>query len=205
MDTSFNANRAFVDYTIKNFLEKPSDIQYISNRALLPKLKQTNCDSIKIKIKGTLPTGETVEVFIQKGQFDSTKHTIARYKEEEEYGEAIEKIDGQYPYGGEYSIPENEIHIFTIKVNGKQLIIPKTAYQNLFAPNICSGWDFDRKIEGYSSLDGHFIYIYIYGGNEASAYFAKLIFNKEKYLTKIVADYYSLSIHSSFRDSFIGY
>jgi hypothetical protein len=87
----------------------------------------------------------------------------------------------------------------------KKLKIPKTAYQNLFEPNTCSDSHFDRKIETYSSLDGQFIYVYIYGGNAAGSYFAKLIFNKEKYLTKIVADYYSLSIHSSFRESFIGY
>ena len=203
-DTVFNANRAFIDYTIKNFLINPSDIQYISNRTILPKIKQTTCDSVQSKINGILPTGETIEVQIQTGQFDSTNHTISRYKEEV-YGDAIEKIDGQIPYGGGFDIPNNEIHNFSIKINGKKLKIPKTAYQNLFAPNICNETHFDRKIEAYTSIDGQFIYIYIYGGDGASTYFAKLIFNKEKYLTKIVADYYSLSIHSSFRNSFIGY
>jgi hypothetical protein len=203
-DTVFNANQAFIDYTIKNFLKNPSDIKYISNRTILPKLKQTTCDSVQTKIIGTLSKGETVEILIQTGQFDSTKHTISRYKEKE-YGDAIEKIDGQYPYGGEYGMPNNEVKIFSVTVNGKQLKIPKAAYQNLFEPNMCSDGYFDRKIEAYSSIDGQFIYVYIYGGNAASTYFAKLIFNKKKYLTKIVADYYSLSIHSSFRDSFIGY
>lgn len=203
-DTVFNANRAFIDYTIKNLLKNSSDKKYISNRTILPKFKQTTCDSVQTKINGTLPTGETIEVLIQIGQFDSTKHTISLYKEKD-YGEAIEKIDGQYPYGGEYGMPNNEIQIFSVKVNGKQLKIPKTAYQNLFAPNICNDLHFYRKIESYSSMDGQYIYIYIYGGNAASTYFAKLIFNKEKYLTKLVADYYSLSIHGSFRDSFIGY
>jgi spore coat protein CotH len=118
-DTVFNANRAFIDYTIKNFLKNPSDIKYISNRTILPKLKHTICDNVQTKINDTLSSGERVEVLIQTGQFDSTKHTISRYKEKE-YSDAIERIDGQFPYGGVYGIPEKEIQIFSIKINGKK-------------------------------------------------------------------------------------
>lgn len=203
-DTSFNANRAFVDFTIGYLLESPSDLQYISNRALLPKLERIACDSFEFLVKGELPTDEIVEVHIKTAQFDSSKHIVTRCIDVKYSGE-VKKIDGEYPYGGEYATPDREIIFFDIKVNDKLIGIPRSAYQNLFTPNLCNIHNFFRQIEVYASLDGQFIYVYIYGGDAADTYFAKLVFNKKKYLTKIVADYGVLSMHGSFRPNFIGY
>jgi hypothetical protein len=202
-DTVFNGNRAFVDYVIKHYLEKPSDVQYISNRALLSRLKEINCDDMKTRIRGMLSTGEIVEVLIETQEFDSINHKIVRHRKDD-YGGTIKAIDGKDPYGGEFG-PEWEISTFTIRVNGTHLVIPQTAYQNLFEPNICQNQSFLRQIEVYTSLDEQFIYVYIYGGDAASTYFSKLIFNKERFLTKIVADYGALSMYGAFRENFVGY
>lgn len=204
IDSSYNTARAFVDYTITNSLLKSSDYQFISNRNLLPKLKPIYRDSTKLMIRDSLVTGEVCLVNIELLKFDSTKHHIIKYSKDELY-DNVDFIDSLYPYGGEYALPDFEISSLEIIIDGKQIIIPEKAYSNFYDPNILGSHGFMKEIEAFSSMDGQFIYIYIYGGQAASTYFTKLIFNKEKYLTQIVSNYYDLSINSSFRPNFIGY
>ena len=204
-DTSTNYNTAFAIYTINKLLNKPTDIRFVSNRNILPEFKYTTCDSTQTKVSDTLKTGEICEIFIKVGSFDSLKHKIIKVTTKGESEGLINKIDGQSPFGCLYNFPEKKIRYFSISIDGKQIAIPKNAYENLYDPNICNTWHFERKIEAYTSLDGQYIYIYIYGGNAAGAYFSKLIFDKKKYLTKISAGYYELSIHGSFRDDFVGF
>jgi len=194
---NINESRAFVFYTIKNLLEKPSDIQFISNRKLLPKLKNNYCNSRITSISGILKTGEKCSIKIKKQVFNPKQHRII-YDSINEY----HIIDGDTGWGG---LPEYEIKTLSVKINNKELFIPKFAYETLYDLNICHNDGFHKKIEAFTSIDGQFIYIYIYGGFASGNYFAKLIFDKEKYLTKIVADYYALSIHSAFRYGFVGY
>jgi hypothetical protein len=200
-DTVFNANRAFVDYTIKYLLAKPSDKYFISNRNLLPKLKFISCDSINTEFKDTLKTGEICHIKISTRKFIPEKNKIVK----DEENDHIKSINGQIPYGGNYAFPDREIGKFEIYINGRPLIIPRNAYSNLFKPNICEDYAFDRRIEAYTSIDGKFIYVYIFGGEAAGTYYSKLIFDHEKYLTRIISDYYPLSIHGSFRKDFIGF
>jgi hypothetical protein len=200
-DTVFNANRAFVDYTIKHLLAKPSDKYFISNRNILPKVKHISCDSIKTEFKDTLKTGEICHIKISTRKFQPEKNKIVKHTEYDQ----VKSINGTFPYGGQYTLPEREIEKFEFFLNGRPLTIPKSIYSDLFNPNLCENFGYYRQIEAYTSLDGKIIYVYIFGGNAAGTYFTKLIFDKEKYLTRIIADYYPLSIHSSFRKDFIGF
>lgn len=201
MDTVFNANRAFVDYTIENLLDSPSDKCFISNRSILRKLKVTSCDSSKVEITDTLLNGESCVITLVTGNFKSSKHEIIANEDSSQ----INKIDGQYPYGGQYELPEIEIDQIQIVIEGLILNTPKEAYRNFYSPLMCDNYGLNRQIEAYESLNGKYIYIYLFGGKAAGMYFAKLIFDKTKYLTRIASDYFPLSIHSSFRDSFIGF
>tara|TARA_R110000868_G_scaffold43642_1_gene146595 strand:- start:29 stop:793 length:765 start_codon:yes stop_codon:yes gene_type:complete len=201
MDTVFNANRAFVDYTIKELLNKPSDKCFISNRNLLRKLDESFCDSSKTIIIDTLKNGNTCKVSLYVGKFKVSQHQLKTNED----SSTIKIIDGQFPFGGQYGVPKIEISKIEIEINGVKLKIPEKSYKNLYYPNLCISYGFQRKVEVFESLDGEYIYIYIYGGQAAGTYFSKLIFDQKKYLTKIVSDYYPLSIHSSFRASFIGF
>ena len=58
---------------------------------------------------------------------------------------------------------------------------------------------------GYPSLNGDYFYIYIYGGTGSDTYFAKLIFDKNNYIKKIVTEYADLSQFGALRLGFIGY
>lgn len=200
-DTVFNANIAFLDYTIEYLLDKPSDKCFISNRNLLKQLKIVSCDSSNLVIEDQLKNGKSCKINVSTGEFQVSKHSIETNMD----SSSIKKIDGQYPYGGQYGIPEVEIKKIEIEVNGLKLKIPTNAYGNLFYPMMCDNYRFVRQIEAYESLNGEFIYLYVYGGNAAGTYFAKLIFDHKEYKTKIASDYYPLSIHGSFRESFIGF
>lgn len=167
-DTVFNANRAFIDYTISHLLEKPSDKCFISNRKLLRKLKRTYCDSLSIIVKDTLSDGKLCEMTLITGE----KKGIKKLK---------------------------------IEINKHTLTIPQTAFNGFYDVNVCDNYAFFREVEVYESINQKYIYLYLYGGNAANTYFAKLIFSREKYLTKIISNYYPLSIHSSFRANFIGF
>jgi hypothetical protein len=195
-----NTNRTFVDYTIKHLLAKPTDKYFISNRNLLTKLKPVSCDSFKTTIEDTLKSGEVCEIRISTKTFQPANHKIVTKSSNQ-----IKSIDRQYPYGAQYQIPEIEIDKFEITINGKQLLIPKNSFGNLYQPNMCKYDYFGKPIEVYTSLDNKYIYVYIFGGNAAETYFCKLIFDKQKYLTRIISDYYPLSIHGSFRKDFVGF
>lgn len=199
-----NINRLFVDYTIKHLITNPNDKYFISNRRKLRKLKTISCDSTGIFIKDKLSDGKRCEVKMEVQPFDSLKHEIVkRWIDKENY--SISSIDGEYPYGGEYAFPDFEITKLSIKINGLEVYVPYSAYQNLFDVNVCNFDSFERPVEVYESLNGKYIYVYIYGGVNASTYYAKLVFNRERYITRIIADYYALSIHHSFWPNFFGY
>jgi hypothetical protein len=198
-DSIVNANRAFVDYTIQHLLSKPSDKYFISNRNVLEKFQIVFSDSTRTEFIDTLKSGDICHVIIEVTNFIPEKHRIIK----EEYVNV--KINGKFPYGGVYGFPEKEISKFEILINGKTLKIPRKAFEDLYEPTLIDCPGCERKIEVCSSLDEQFIYIYIFGGNAADTYYSKLVFNKKKFLTRFVADYYSLSINGSFRSDFIGF
>lgn len=196
-----NANTEFVDYTIKRLLIYPEDKKYISDRRNLKKIRQSQCDSSKVLLKDTLISGDVIEVELIIGKFVPEDHTIIIHPEHD----YIQSIDGTYPLGGVYGTPENEIERLTIRLNSKELSIPPTSYRDLYEPNVCDTDYFRRPIEAFTSLNGEFIYLYIYGGENAATYFSKLVFDRQSYLTRIIADYIPLSTYGCFRDDFIGF
>lgn len=201
MDTVFNANKAFVDYTIEHLLAKPTDSCFISNRNLLNRLKTVSCDSSIVLIEDNLKNGKVCRITVSTREFQVSKHSIKANED----STSIAEIDGQYPFGGQFGVPKFEIGLIEIEINKEKLKISRKAYRNFFYPMMCDNDLFVRQIEAYESLSGEFIYLYIYGGNAAGTYFAKLIFDQKEYKTKIASDYYPLSIHSSFRENFIGF
>jgi hypothetical protein len=200
-DTIFNANRAFVDYTVSNLLNKPADKCFISNRNILRKLNSTTCDSSSLIIQDTLKNGTSCKITFTTVPFEINNHQLI-YNLDSSY---IQKIDGNLPYGRHYMAPKIEIDLIQIEVNGIKIEIPQESYSNFYNPNVCGHYGFIRPVEVYESLNGEYLYLYIYGGNATGTYFTKLVFNQTKYITTIVTDYYPLNIHSSFRESFIGF
>lgn len=190
----------FVDYVIENLLEKPGHKKYITDRNLLRKLRNEVCTDDYILISDTLSNGDKCEIKIKLGEFFPKDHNI-KYIGENEF---IENINGKQPYGAAYGNPKMALKFLSIKVNNEDIHTQVEEYDNLYNLDFCNFWGFKRIAEAYE--DGNNIYIYLYGGNAADSYFAKLIFGKSSgYITSIITDYRPLSEYGSFTERFIGY
>jgi len=190
---------AFINYTVEHLLRDSSDVQYISDRNVTPKLRYTTCTDTSTIISDTLVTGEKIEIHVTTKRFVRTEHVI---KWRHDYIKTIDSLD---PWGVLAEFPRKEIASFSITVDEKHILIPAKAYANLYEINTCKTVGMFRLIEAYSSADGQYIYVYFFGGNAAGTYHAKLVFDKNQYITSIIADYYALSIHGSFRENFVGF
>jgi hypothetical protein len=198
-DTAWIKTISYGQYLKRYVLQKPSDLKYVSCLKLLPKLKIISCDSIKTKLKGKLKAGESVEIYLKNKKFNPKMHEIVYRRTELGEIAYTKSIDGQIPWGGEYGLPNYEIELLSVSINGKEVNIPKSAYQNFYDFNVCKDWGPSyRRVEGYTSIDGRFIYIYLEGGNAAGRYLAKLVFDKDKYLTRMVADHVDQAYASEF-------
>ena len=190
-----------VVFPCQNFLEKPEYKRYITDRNLLRKLHNDVCWDNYVLIEVTLLTGEHIRIEINDGDFDPEKHKI-KFTEN---SEMILEVDGKFPFGGMYSaLPQKELKTVDININDRSVRTNINEYVNIYEPNFCNFGSHSRITEAYE--DGENIYIYIFGGNAADSYFAKLIFHvTEGYITSIISDYVPLSMYSSFGDHFIGF
>jgi hypothetical protein len=204
-DSVINGNIQLIDLVKERKLKDSSDIQFISDRRLLYKLKHKVCNTegYDVKIVDTLPTKEIAEIYIKIGKFNPKDHKIT-YQDAAKY--FVKYIDEQHPLGMEGNMPQHEISELKIRINNKELIIPKAAYSNVYYPKLCGEKEFFlENVEAYQSISGKYLYLYFYGGGVATMYFGKLVFDKEKYLTKIFAGYYELGTSGSFREGFLGF
>lgn len=198
-----NANLALIQIIIEDKLEDPGDSIYISNRKLLPIIKRKSCNNEDILFLDSISNNETIELEILLEGFNVNSNKITN----DENGLCCTLINDRYPYGSEYMIPSTTISNIRLEVDGKEIIIPDSAYSDLFNIRTCMSDEngFFRGAEVYTSISEEYIYLYLYGGGEASTYFTKLIFNKKSYLTRIIVTYSDLVDTRSLRKSFIGY
>lgn len=211
-----NANLAIVQAMIQ---KDTSHLKFISNRNILPQIKRKSCDTTQVVFQDSLKGLGKIHFKISLGKFDEVTNQITLLEKE---GYGCRLINGKNPYGADfcYSItngkipykedeiplPYEEIKSIEITFNGTKKTIPNEIYNDLFDFYTCEGEYSKRQMELYSSLNGDYIYLYIYGGSAASSYFTKLIFDKEgKYITRIIADYRDLLETRSFREGFIGF
>lgn len=201
IEMALTGRESLADYMINHSLENPSDIYFISNRNLLQKLKTDRCDTNLVIIADSLKNGATINIKIVIHPFEPELHTIEAIED----ANSIQKIDGQFPFGAQYGVPKTSIAVLEIRINDQLIQIPDSCFSNLYNVNSCTNGSFQKQIEAYESLNGEFVYVYLFGGNAAGTWFAKLIFDHNTYITRIVTDYFRLSIHGSFRSGFIGY
>lgn len=152
-------------------------------------------------IKDSLLNGDNIKIELKIDKFDSLNRVL-KYQNSSNF---LIEVDGKHPYGSVYAVqPEREIKSLKIVINDNEIETSVDKYQNLYEPKLCNFGSHQKITEAYE--DGEHIYIYIFGGNAADAYFAKLIFHKKSgYITSIISDYKPLSRYGSFGEHFIGY
>ena len=173
-------------------LEKQSDTIFIEDRNTLLKFQFAECNDNYIHFVDEFSSGERIEIELTRKPFISKEHKLELqepvYKELHgkkvvDYMRVKNLIDSQYSYGIDGNVPNYEIGKFNVKVNGKQIEIPSTAYSNLYEPHLCEK---NVPIELYESSNGEFIYLYMFGSDAAGGYCVKWIFDKNKYISRII-------------------
>ena len=126
--------------------------------------------------------GKGISVTITTQKFDKTKHKITK-KKHKEYSEYI--IDGKRVQGldNDEFLPKDHYKSFTVTINGKNVPIPKSAYDDLYEIGI---WDTNNF--AYYDKEDDILYIIAHNGDGANAYEVCWQIVKGKYKTRIIGE-----------------
>ena len=122
--------------------------------------------------------GKGISVTLTKQPFDKTKHKITK-KKHKEYSEYI--IDGKRVQGldNDEFLPKDHYKSITVTINGKNVPIPKSAYDDLYEISY-----FSSSI--YYDEEAEALYIYAVNGEAGLAYQVCWQIVKDKYITRII-------------------
>ncbi len=126
--------------------------------------------------------GKGISVTITTQKFDKTKHKITK-KKHKEYSEYI--IDGKKIYGRDNDefLPEDHYKSIIITINGKNVPIPKSAYDDLYEIGLYTDNNF-----AYYDKEDDILYIIAYNGDGANAYQVCWQIVKGEYKTRIIGE-----------------
>ena len=126
--------------------------------------------------------GKGISVTLTQQKFDKTKHKITK-KKHKEYSEYI--IDGKRAQGldGDLFLPENHYKSIVVNINGKNVSIPKSAYDDLYQV-----WVHPYNNEVYYDKEDDVLYIFVRCGDGANSYKVCWQIVKGEYKTRIVGE-----------------
>ena len=125
--------------------------------------------------------GKGISVTLTKQPFDKTKHKITK-KKYKYYEELI--IDGKSAQGTDTSfIPEDHYKSIIVTINGKNVSIPKSAYDDLYEVAMYT----DNNAVYYDKEEDT-IYIIAHNGSGANAYEVCWQIVKGEYKTRIIGE-----------------
>ena len=126
--------------------------------------------------------GKGISVTLTKQPFDKTKHKITK-KKHKEYSEYI--IDGKRVQGldNDEFLPKDHYKSITVTINGKDVPIPKSAYDDLYEIGI---WDTNNF--AYYDKEDDVLYIIAHNGNGAFSYKVCWQIVKGEYKTRIIGE-----------------
>ena len=126
--------------------------------------------------------GKGISITFTKQPFDKTKHKITK-KRHKEYNELI--IDGKKIYGldNDEFLPEDHYKSITVTINGKDVPIPKSAYDDLYEIGLYTDNNF-----AYYDKEDDILYIIAHNGSGAFSYEVCWQIVKGEYKTRIIGE-----------------
>ena len=106
--------------------------------------------------------GKEIQVTLSTEKFDKSKHSFKYHKE---YRDIIEKIDGKPFWGTDGNMPKREYKSIEVKIRGKQVSIPQSAYNDLYESYLYT--EFNSL---HYDKDNDILYIVALNGDGAGAY-----------------------------------
>ena len=106
--------------------------------------------------------GKEIQVTLSTEKFDKSKHSFKYHKE---YRDIIEKIDGKPFWGTDGNMPKREYKSIEVKIRGKQVSIPQSAYNDLYESYLYTEFN-----SVHYDKDNDILYIVANNGDGAGAY-----------------------------------
>ena len=106
--------------------------------------------------------GKDIQVTLSTEKFDKSKHSFKYHKE---YPDVIEKIDGEPFWGTDGNMPKKEYKSIEVKIRGKQVSIPQSAYGDLYESYLYTEFN-----SVHYDKDNDILYIVALNGDGAGAY-----------------------------------
>ena len=103
-----------------------------------------------------------IQVVLSTEKFDKSKHSFKYHKE---YRDVIEKIDGKPFWGTDGNMPKREYKSIEVKIRGKQVSIPQSAYNDLYESYLYTEFN-----SVHYDKDNDILYIVALNGDGAGAY-----------------------------------
>ena len=107
-------------------------------------------------------SGKDIQVALSTEKFDKSKHSFKYHKE---YRDIIEKIDGKPFWGTDGEMPREEYKSIEVKIRGKQVFIPQSAYNDLYESYLYTEFN-----SVHYDKDNDILYIVANNGDGAGAY-----------------------------------
>jgi len=168
-----------------NSLSNTTDSIYILDRQKLEKVGGMTCNNNVVTFSYITQRKERIEITIEKRDFEPSKHKIYLFDTISTVANAYEVknlIDNRYSYGIDGDMPKTEFKKISIKWSGLDISIPDSAFSNLYEPHLCSD---HFAVEAYISENKN-LFLYVCASDGAGGYSVKFVFDKEKYLTRII-------------------
>jgi len=131
----------------------------------------------KVQGNSVVYDDKDVKVTITKQKFDKTKHKITK-KDQGGYEQLI--IDGKRPQGTDF-IPENHYKSIIVTMKGKNVSIPKSAYDDLYEI-----FYFSSSI--YYDEEAEALYIFAHNSEAGFLYLVCWQIVKGEYKTRIIGE-----------------
>ena len=164
------------EYNPTNWIEV--DKGYV-HQSRLKKIFDFRAIEGKVQGNSVIFDDKDVKVTITKQKFDKTKHKITK-KGQGSYEQLI--IDGkEIIYGWDGSLAQDHYKSITVTINGKNVPIPKSAYDDLYEV-----WVYPYNNEVYYDKEAEALYIYAVNGEAGLAYQVCWQIVKGEYITRII-------------------
>ena len=103
-----------------------------------------------------------IQVVLSTEKFDKSKHSFKYHKE---YRDIIEEIDGKPFWGTDGNMPKRAYKSIEVKIRGKQVSIPQSAYNDLYESYLYTEFN-----SVHYDKDNDILYIVALNGDGAGAY-----------------------------------
>lgn len=129
-------------------------------------------------------SGANMQVTINAGTFDASKHKLQYYAKEH-----LVRIDGKPYYGNYGEVPRTTIANVTVIIDKDSVAIPPAAYADLYEPDFTYR-DNTGTVKSYNKVlispDKKKVYIYMLARDNLGSYEVTWVIQEKKYLRRVV-------------------